>query len=141
MDPALEAAVEQYVLKVFTERLGTNLEGLAELASLAASLTTPYTGRSKTEFTQAAWAAAVHDDQGARYLMVDDLLAKHPLIGRTRGEVESLLGPLIPPTEYPGGAWCYYLGPEDHPFSVDNAWLELEFDSMDRVVSTTTSTD
>jgi len=105
------------------------------------SMRGPYDDRRKLDFTGEAWMAAEHDSEGARYLMVDDLLAKQPLVGRSRTEIEALLGPLRPPTEYPGGSWCYYLGPEPSFVSVDNIWLGLEFDDGDRVLTTRNLTD
>lgn len=101
----------------------------------------PYNGRGPLEFTTQAWADAERSVFGDRYLMLDDLLEKEPLVGRTRFQVEALLGPLIPPTEYPSGGWCYYLGPEPGIISVDNIWLRVEFDAPDIVVAIDTWTD
>ena len=99
---------------------------------------TPYTGREGIRFTRDAWLAAVDDREGARYLMVEDLLAEESIVGCTRTDLESLLGPLIP---HVGGNWCYYLGPEPSLASVDSIWLGIEFGASDRVMAAHTFTD
>lgn len=101
---------------------------LSLLASVAHSLRTPYDGKDKLPFTRDAWLAGDKDWDGSRYLMMDDLAAKHPLVGMTRDQVLELLGPMQPPG-YPGFGDCYYLGPENHPLAVDNAWLVLTFEN------------
>jgi hypothetical protein len=101
--------------------------------------TTPYTGRQPIPFEHEAWLADTDERQGARYLMLDDLFAKHPLVGLSRNDLEALLGPIK--RRNPSTGWSYYLGPEPSPFGVDDAWLLVEFDSSDRVVSTRVATD
>ncbi|HTF89560.1 MAG TPA: hypothetical protein VK843_14195 [Planctomycetota bacterium] len=108
---------------------------------LLSSFKGPYDGRNRITFTREAWLAAEHDWDGARYLMLDDLLATESLEGQSRSEIESFLGPLIPPTEYPGGEWCYFLGPEPSWVTLDNIWLAIEFDDSDHVLTTRTFTD
>lgn len=92
----------------------------------------PYAGREPTPFARDVWLATSKDKSGARYLMLDDLLKRHPLIGLTRAEVVDLLGPMEP-AGYPGFPACYYLGPENHPFREGTAWLVLTLDAEERV--------
>lgn len=92
----------------------------------------PYDGRSQVPFDRAAWTAARTDPNGERYLMVNDLLRRFPLIGMSKAEVAELLGPIVPDRT---GQWdaSYYLGPEDSPWAIDNRSLVLRF-AKDRVV-------
>ncbi len=94
------------------------------ISAMVSSFSTPYDGRDRIAFSKEAWDAAAHDWKGARFLMVDDLIAKHELVGMRTQAVIGLLGPFHA-TDYPGFDYCYFLGPEDHPFAIDNAWLVL----------------
>lgn len=98
---------------------------------------TPYTWREPIPFDREAWLAAADDPRGARYLMLDDLLAKEPLEGRTRAEVKELLGPML----HSIGRAEYYLGPEPSMVSVDSILLRLEFDSSGRVAAAVLATN
>ena len=100
------------------------------------STTGPQDGRGELQFTPEVWRSSERDPDGARYLMVDDLLAAQVLVGRTRAEVEALLGPMKAPTDYPWGGWCYFLGPEPSVISLDYCWLGLRFDASDQVAAT-----
>ncbi|MCC6409894.1 MAG: hypothetical protein IT453_22260 [Planctomycetes bacterium] len=92
----------------------------------------PYAHRDPLQFSNQLWLATAKDKSGTRYLMLDDLLKRHPLVGLTRDEVVALLGPFEPPG-YPGFPACYYLGPENHPFREGTAWLVLTLDADQRV--------
>ncbi|MCE9595135.1 MAG: hypothetical protein K8S98_13195 [Planctomycetes bacterium] len=91
----------------------------------------PYAERAPTAFSREVWLASGSDRGGARYLMLDDLLRSHPLVGLGRAEVVELLGP---PSASPAGfGTSYYLGPINHPFREGSVWLALVFDDTDRV--------
>lgn len=95
-----------------------------------------YDGKSPVPFDHAQWVACGHFPSTDRYMMLDDLLAKHALVGMTRDEVVALLGPFHhDPDEpdYPGWDSCYYLGPE-RGLGVDFDWLIFTFDA-DKVTS------
>lgn len=93
----------------------------------------PYAERTPTAFSREVWLASGADRGGARYLMLDDLLRSHPLVGLERNEVVELLGP---PSAAPASfGTSYYLGPINHPFREGNVWLALVFDGTDRVTS------
>lgn len=87
-----------------------------------------YDGKSPMAFDRARWAACAHYPHVERYLMLDDLLARHPLVGMTRDEVTTLLGPFHDEPDYPGWRDCYYLGPE-RGLGVDFEWLILKFEA------------
>jgi hypothetical protein len=93
----------------------------------------PYAERTPTAFSREVWLASGADRGGARYLMLDDLLRRHPLVGLGRAEVAELLGP---PSATPAGfGTSYYLGPINHPFREGKSWLVLSFDAAERVTS------
>ena len=70
-----------------------------------------------------------------RTAIVDDLLAKHELVGMTEAEVVALLGG--PNNDYgyfnADDRYVYYMGPERGLISIDSEWLILDF--TDGVVS------
>ena len=74
-------------------------------------------------FVQQVWVEADPDGEcGARYGMVDDLLANHLRPGMTRPEVITLLGvPQDPDYGYMLGCW------------IDCDWVTVEFGEDDRV--------
>jgi hypothetical protein len=82
---------------------------------------------SRVAFDSAAWKAENGDAaQGIRVRMVDDLLARHKLVGMARAQVEELLG--VPPAtpyfrEYD---YVYWLGPERGFISIDSEWLVVK---------------
>jgi hypothetical protein len=95
---------------------------------------TPYSGRKPIPWTREAWLAAETEcEQGDRYMMLDDLLATHQLMGMTLADVEQLLGPIDHDQgdRPPGGRYC--LGPRPSGMSLDFAWLALGFDADNRV--------
>lgn len=85
-------------------------------------------------FESEEWKEADHARyvDSTRGLMVDDLLARHRLEGRSREAVVDLLGAPDPDpyllVEQPrhAGAFIYRLGP-DH-LGLDSMWLVVEFD-------------
>jgi len=82
---------------------------------------------SRVAFDSAAWKAENGDAaQGIQIRMVDDLLARHKLVGMSRAQVEELLG--VPPDtpsfrEYD---YVYWLGPERGFISIDSEWLVVK---------------
>ncbi|WP_410983325.1 hypothetical protein [Bacillus cereus] len=77
-----------------------------------------------------------------RVYMVDNLLGKHKLMGKTKKEIIQLLGK---PTETKRfeemNQTVYYLGDERGFISIDSEWLILQFDSDDKVVEYKVYTD
>jgi hypothetical protein len=73
-------------------------------------------------------------DRGSiRQMMSDDLLRKHPLLGKSRLEVETLLGPADTTEYFPDYDMEYLLG-QERGFGVDAEWLIIRLDSADKVV-------
>jgi hypothetical protein len=68
-----------------------------------------------------------------RLRMVDDLLKRHLLDGRSREEVEGLLGPALHTTLFPDWDLAYRLGPERSFIRIDSEWLVVRLDSSGRV--------
>lgn len=86
-------------------------------------------------FDSAVWRSteATYSIESIRLRMVDDLLKTHPLVGLTRAEVESLIGPADDTEYFSNFDMVYFLGPERHPFAVDSEWLLISLDSNGRV--------
>lgn len=77
------------------------------------------------EFDRETWLAPDPTGEGRRYSMLGSLLGLHPLIGMTRDEVETLLGPMKPRGGPEFG--CYDLGLRDgNPYGIEPAGLVLE---------------
>jgi hypothetical protein len=103
-------------------------------------LTSPYEGRYARPFEREAWIAAADDPEGARFLMVEDLLSRGLLEGLTLAQAGELLGPPTDTAHFSGLGPCWYLGPEPGFMSIDSAWLVLELE-IDRVVGGRVLTD
>jgi hypothetical protein len=77
-------------------------------------------------FDSEKWKARSHDDGvwwPTRLRMADDLVRRRILEGRSRNEVEQLLGPRDETAKFADWSLVYYLGPERSLFSVDSEWL------------------
>ncbi len=94
---------------------------------------------SDIPFDAAGWSAAAWGDDQTRYRMHKDLLRKHPLVGMTRAEVTTLLGPPTQTGYFREWDIVYVMGPEPG-FGVDNAWLVLRL-ADDRVIEHRVVTD
>lgn len=69
-----------------------------------------------------------------RIRMVDDLLAQHDFSGKSRQEVELLLGPKTRTDYFSDWDLVYYLGPGRYGNAVgDSEWLVFRFDTAGRV--------
>ena len=85
----------------------------------------PYNDR---KFDAARWGEG---DLDVRTSMVDDLLENHLKAGQTRQQVERWLGP---PALRKEECWLYKVVTWGSPLS-DDAWVRVDFDASDRVVS------
>jgi len=107
------------VLKVLGVFLGAIVIGTGLL--IAAFLFWPRRGVESQQFESAAWKSAVPGTRNeTRLFMVDDLLARHMLVGRSRTDVVNLLGePDVTPyfREY---EMVYHLGRERRAFGLDS---------------------
>jgi hypothetical protein len=94
-------------------------------------------------FDAAAWrdSARVYSAAAVRGCMVDDLLDRHPMVGRSRAEVVALLGEPKPTSYFKEYGLVYWLGPERGFISIDSEWLVMRLDSVGRVTEVRLVTD
>lgn len=95
-------------------------------------------------FSVTAWAELAHAKIGApdRACLVEDLVARDLVRGRTRSELTVLLGvPLADARADTAVEWTYYLGPERGPFGIDSQLLVILFDSAGKVRGAIVRTD
>lgn len=87
-----------------------------------------------TPFDRATWiaSATLSSEPSPRLRMADGLVAQRTLIGKTRTEVESMLGPVTATQKFRDYAMVYWLGNERGFISVDSEWLALTLEG-DRV--------
>ncbi len=85
-------------------------------------------------FDGAQWHNPALVQQGVRLKMADRLIARRTLIGKSRADVEAILG--LPTTTDYFNDWdlVYWLGPERSFFSIDSEWLVLRLDDQGIVV-------
>ncbi|MDR0286809.1 MAG: hypothetical protein LBI03_03745 [Clostridiales bacterium] len=66
-----------------------------------------------------------------RVKMVDDLLLKHDLTGKSKEEIVKLLGNETENAYFKtNGNFVYYMGDERGFISIDSEWLVITFDSI-----------
>jgi hypothetical protein len=70
-----------------------------------------------------------------RLCMVDDLLARHRLVGMRRPEIVSLLGDSPPKRYFRNHSLVYWLGPERGFIRMDSEWLAIDIDDQGVVTS------
>ncbi|MFF2497188.1 hypothetical protein [Peribacillus sp. NPDC058075] len=92
----------------------------------------------ESSFTVERW---INDDEGRVYL-VDDLMNEHEMIGMTKDEVFTLLGPPTE-TEYfkEEDNIVYYLGAERGIIRIDSEWLVIWFDGSHKAMKYELRTD
>ena len=66
--------------------------------------------------------------------MVDDLIHRQHLVGKTRPEVLALLGPQSDTGQFSDWDLTYVLGAERGFMGIDSEWLVLRFDDAGRVM-------
>ena len=88
----------------------------------------------RERFDARAWRDPEQVEQGVRLRMVDDLLGRNLLTGRTRDEIAELLGEPAPSGGFVEWGQVYWLGPERGFISIDSEWLVLRYHA-DRVLS------
>ncbi|MFP3509539.1 hypothetical protein SB775_07725 [Peribacillus sp. SIMBA_075] len=91
----------------------------------------------ESRFTTERW---LNNDEGRVYL-VDDLLNDHELIGKTKGEVITLLGSPTETEYFKEEDVVYYLGAERGIISIDSEWLVIWFDGNEQAVKFELRTD
>jgi len=95
--------------------------------------------RRRLPFDSAAWktSLSVLGDMGdtapIRLRMVDDLLRRQALVGKSREELTALLGTPPKTNYFQDYQLVYWLGPERGFMSIDSEWLAVRLGSDDRV--------
>lgn len=76
-----------------------------------------------------------------RLRMVDDFLASHAPVGKTRDRIVALIGRPDDTEYFREYDLVYHLGPERGPFGIDSEWLVLRLDDDDIVTEARIVTD
>jgi hypothetical protein len=76
-------------------------------------------------FSTAEWRDAQAGAANVRIRMINDLLSRYPLIGRTRQQVIGLLGEPQKTVYFKDWDLVYLLGPERSWMGIDSEWLVL----------------
>lgn len=101
--------------------------------------------RHRLSFEKRVWrdkSADAGDDWPTRLRMVDSLIDRRLLDGRTRSQVVELLGPADDTAKFRDWDLVYYLGPERKGlFRIDSEWLVIRLDPGGYVVSYQTVAD
>ena len=100
--------------------------------------------RHRLAFDAASWRQKSADaaDWPTRLRMVDSLIERRLLGGRTQPEVVELLGPPDHTSKWRDWDLVYHLGPEREAlFRIDSEWLVIRLDSRRTVVSNRTVAD
>jgi hypothetical protein len=73
--------------------------------------------------------------------MLDDLLNRYPLKGKSRSEIVSLLGEPTPTSKWQNSEMIYVLGNDGSYMPIDNEWFLIDLDENQKVVSFKRSVD
>jgi len=94
-------------------------------------------------FDSAAWKQAQAESSldSIRLRMVDDLLARHDLGGRSRADIVELLGEPDETEYFRDYEMVWWLGPERSYMSVDSEWLVVDLNESGVVVEARIRTD
>ena len=121
---------------------------LIPYALMATAFAQPYVDRigrcwGHRGFDRAKWtdSALVYSRTAPRECMVDNLLKRHPLVGKTRAEVVSLLGEPRKTSYFSEYDLVYWLGPERSWIAIDSLWLVLRLGPDGRVTEARLVTD
>jgi len=95
-----------------------------------------YSANRPTSFDQAVWLGgekAGFSSDAPRLRMADGLLASRILEGKSRAEVESMLGSPTRTNKFRDFDLVYWLGAERGFISIDSEWLVIRFDAGNSV--------
>lgn len=88
---------------------------------------------NRRDFNSQEWKSHLDDRNPIKINMVDKLLENYQLVGKTRQEVESLLGKPSATGYFKDYDFVYWLGPERSIMSIDSEWLGIKFQN-DKVI-------
>jgi hypothetical protein len=101
--------------------------------------------RQEMNFDAAAWRENVqkkgYTNTSRRQRMADGLLRWNTLRGKTKAEVEAMLGPDSDSSYFREYDLVYWLGPERSFMRIDSEWLVIKFDDDGRVADVRLVTD
>ena len=103
----------------------------------------PMSRCDERRFTQARWndTTSAFGPKAVRGCLVDDLLRRENLRGRTRAEIVDLLGEPTKTEHFRDYDLVYWLGPERSLMSIDSEWLVFRLDAAGRVIEHRLVTD
>lgn len=81
----------------------------------------------RVDFNSTKWKQAEQKDESIRIRMVDDLLSQHNLTGKSRSEIDSLLGTPEKTNYFQDYDYVYWLGPQRGLIPIDSEWLVIKF--------------
>jgi hypothetical protein len=79
------------------------------------------------------WLQGEAASNGPRLRMADGLVRSEILLGKSRVEVEAMLGPPTATDKFRSSGLVYWLGSERGFMSIDSEWMTLEFDKTGKV--------
>lgn len=84
---------------------------------------------NRIPFDSATWKSeeSMNWSNPVRLRMVDDLMRKHKLVGRTKVEINELLGLPAKTGYFSSYDYVYWLGPERSFIGIDSEWLAIRF--------------
>jgi hypothetical protein len=89
--------------------------------------------RSPIEFERSVWLQGESTSDSPRFRMAGDLLRSEVLLGKSRAEIEIMLGPPTSTDKFRDSGLVYWLSPERGFISIDSEWLTLNFDQTGKV--------
>ena len=109
---------------------------LCAVLTLGAWLYQHMTDSSPT-FDHEMWLSGTRDDisvEAPRLRMADSLVEQGILVGLSRTQIDTMLGPQTSTQKFrPEYDYVYWLGPERSYISIDSEWLVLKLDSQGNV--------
>lgn len=85
------------------------------------------------DFERSVWQQGEITSDGQRLRVADGLLRSEVLLGKSKAEIEAMLGPPTATDKFRDSGLAYWLGPERGFISIDGEWLTVDFDQTGRV--------
>lgn len=110
----------------FLEWLRTISVALASVPLVFALLMFVCSKNDRISFDTVMWQKCSTNNNPLRIRMVDDLLFNHPLIGRSKVDVDALLGAPTKDAKLKQYDYVYWLAPTEF-LPIDSRWLCIRF--------------
>ena len=85
---------------------------------------------NREPFDSVAWKSSQQFHNESRIRMVDNLLARHKLKGKSEEDIIALLGKPHETEHFSGWDMAYWLGPKRGFLPIDSEWLVLNFSNQ-----------